>query len=155
MFPNNNPFKQAVWIAAATAAWMIFYPFAAHADTNPTQNTASAQDRWNSLTPEQRQHILDNYHKWQAMSPKDRRLLKDRWQNFQSLPADRQAHIAEQWHHFQNLTPEQQAKIRANWERWNTLTPEEQAHIQAEYNQKHSSQKSSKIKPVPPKLHPR
>jgi hypothetical protein len=129
----QNKWRRTLWIGIA-GVWMLgFVPLRA-ADSNTTGDKNTPLARWQSLTPDQRKKLLENYHQFKALSPENRDDLRKRWQVFQSLPPEKQAHLIAAYRHFKSLSPEKQAKIRENWKRWQTLTPEERTKLENELN---------------------
>jgi predicted Fe-S protein YdhL (DUF1289 family) len=46
------------------------------------------------MTPEQRQHVMQNWERWQKMSPAERDAVRQRWQHM--TPEERRA-ARDQW----------------------------------------------------------
>jgi predicted Fe-S protein YdhL (DUF1289 family) len=50
--------------------------------------------QFESMTPEQREHVMQNWKRWQQMTPAEREAARERWQ--QMTPEERRA-ARDQW----------------------------------------------------------
>jgi hypothetical protein len=50
---------------------------------------ALGADRWQNLSPKERENIRKNYQHWQKLPPKDKEHLREEWNRWQNLPQDR------------------------------------------------------------------
>ncbi len=65
----------------------------------------SNRDRWQQLTPEQKQFLRQAYQNWQKMSPEQKQEIKNRLKRFKELPLEDQNRIRENFKRFQQLSP--------------------------------------------------
>jgi Protein of unknown function (DUF3106) len=68
-------------------------------------------DRMRELSPQQREHVMQNSRAFQNLSP------------------DKQSKIRQQFNQWDRMTPQQQSSLRQNEDTWRRLTPEQRDHI--------------------------
>jgi hypothetical protein len=151
----RNKWQRSLSVAIA-GLWMLGSAPLSATDSQTATDKNAPLARWQSLTPEQRKELLENYHQFKTLTPEKRADLRKRWQEFQSLPPAERTRILAAYRRFKSLSPEKQARIRENWQRWQTLTPEERAKLEAELttlNQADSTFPKSHPKPHTTPLH--
>jgi len=79
-------------------------------------------ERWNRLTPEQRQRVLAQ------MRPERRREFQQKLQQYRSLPPDERQQLRDRYQAFSQLPPEQQNHARELFRQFNSL-PEDRRPI--------------------------
>jgi hypothetical protein len=60
----------------------------------------------------------DRLERWQRMTPQEKQELRDRFQRWQNLPPEQKEELKRKLETWRNLPPEQKATIRRNFERW-------------------------------------
>ena len=50
---------------------------------------SAASDNWRSLTPNEKDRVLENYQRWQRLPQQDKEHLREEWNRWQNLPQDR------------------------------------------------------------------
>src|SRR4029434_885576 len=73
----------------------------------PARTEQEALERWQKLTPEEKQELRERYQRWKSLSPADK--------------ADPQTRSD----HWLRLSPEEKATVRKNYERWQHLPPDQ------------------------------
>jgi hypothetical protein len=89
---------------------LVAWPLAVRAD-EPSQDAA----RWEQLTPEQQQALVERY------------------QRFKSLPPERQAELMARFERFSALSPAEKQELLANWKAFRSLSPAEQRWMLKSY----------------------
>ncbi|MGA2192461.1 MAG: DUF3106 domain-containing protein [Nitrospirota bacterium] len=90
-----------------------------------TLKTQSVQERWDSLSEEEKQDILENYEMWKSMTPERRARLKNAYKVFRSLPPAKRQELRDRYRRLKNLPPEKKTKVMSTVERWRTMTPQQ------------------------------
>lgn len=84
--------------------------------------TQGAPQAWQTLSPERRERILENYRRYQGMDPARRRRLQERFKLFLRLPKEKRDGLIRRWQGFRSLSPDQRQSLR---ERWQGMGPAE------------------------------
>ena len=83
MTPKKNVaiamFKKAT--AALALGLFLVQPLSAWA--------LDGSDKWQNLSPKERENIQKNYRRWQNLPPQDKEHLREEWDRWQNLPKDR------------------------------------------------------------------
>jgi hypothetical protein len=58
---------------------------------------ALGADRWQNLTPRERENVRKNYQHWQNLPPKDKEHLREEWNRWQNLPQDRREQLRDRY----------------------------------------------------------
>ena len=82
-----------------------------HAQDSPVMhpwNTLTPAQRWQQMTPEERQQARQNQHLYDTLPPAKQQQLHDAFQRFQQLPPEQRDELRRQW---QQQSPEE----RQHW----------------------------------------
>ena len=99
-------------------------------------------ERWNRLTPEQRQRVLAQ------MPPERRREFQQKLQQYRSLPPEERQQLRDRYQAFSQLPPEQQNHARELFRQFNSLPEDRRPIVRQEYEQLRSmsaSERSARI----------
>jgi hypothetical protein len=69
------------------------------------QNNREAFDRWQRMTPEQKQELRDRLDRWKSMPPEEKAEMQKKFERWRDMSA------------------EEKASARKNFERWQQLSP--------------------------------
>ena len=61
------------------------------------QSASAAGDNWRSLTPNEKDRVLENYQRWQRLPQQDKEHLRQEWNRWQRLPKDERERIKERY----------------------------------------------------------
>lgn len=86
-------------------------------------------ERWESMTPQQRQRFLNN------LPPERRRRFEGRLQELQNMPPQQRQRLHEQYRRFEQLPPERQERIRNLYRRFSNQPPARQDLMRGELQQ--------------------
>jgi hypothetical protein len=89
----------------------------------------NALDRWNRMSPEQRQRALEK------LPPERRKQLEDRLERWNQLPKEQQERLRERYERFSSLPADKQQLVRQQYNRFRQLPPERQQELNREYAQ--------------------
>ena len=89
----------------------------------------NALDRWNQMTPEQRQRALAK------LPPERRKRIQNRIEEFNRLPKEQQQQLRERYHQFLQLPPEKQDLVRKEIRQFNQLPDERRQTLTKEFEQ--------------------
>ena len=80
--------------------------------------------------------------RWNDLSPDQRERIRERYRRFQELPPDQQARIRERHEWFKSLPPGERRELR---EKWKGMTPQERKQLRKELKElrKHKKEKHS------------
>jgi hypothetical protein len=95
-------------------------------------------ERWNRLTPEQRQRVLAQ------MPPERRREFQQKLQQYRSLPPEERQQLRERYQTFSQLPPEQQNHARELFRQFNSLPEDRRPIVRQEYEQLRSMSESER-----------
>jgi hypothetical protein len=91
--------------------------------------TDTPLERWNCMTPEERQRALAR------LPPERRRELQQKLQQFRSLPPEERQQLRERYQAFRQLPQEQQAHARELFRQFNSLPKDRRPIVRREYKQ--------------------
>jgi len=86
-------------------------------------------ERWNRMTPEQRQRALAK------LPPERRRELLRKLEQFRNLPPGERQQLRERYRAFSQLPPEQQARARELFRQFNSLPEDRRPVVRLEYEE--------------------
>lgn len=95
-------------------------------------------ERWNRLTPEQRQRVLAQ------MRPERRREFQQKLQQYRSLPPEERQQLRDRYQAFSQLPPEQQNHARELFRQFNSLPEDRRPIVRQEYEQLRSMSESER-----------
>jgi hypothetical protein len=95
-------------------------------------------ERWNRMTPEQRQRMLAQ------MSPERRRELQEKLQRYRRLPPQERQQLRERYQAFSQLPPDQQNHARELFHQFNSLPEDRRPIVRQEYEQLRSMSESER-----------
>ena len=95
-------------------------------------------ERWNRMTPEQRQRMLAQ------MPPERRREFQQKLQQYRSLPPEERQQLRERYQTFSQLPPEQQNHARELFRQFNSLPEDRRPIVRQEYEQLRSRSESER-----------
>jgi predicted Fe-S protein YdhL (DUF1289 family) len=95
-------------------------------------------ERWNRMTPEQRQRVLAQ------MPPERRREFQQKLQQYRSLPPGERQQLRERYQAFSQLPPEQQNHARELFRQFNSLPEDRRPIVRREYEQMRSMSESER-----------
>ena len=76
------------------------------------QNDKQTLERWQRMTPEEKQEVRERFQRWKNMPPAEKEELQKKFENWRRMP------------------PEEKATAQRNFERWQKLTPEQRERLQ-------------------------
>jgi uncharacterized membrane protein len=79
----------------------------------------SARERWNNLTPEQKDRLRKRYKWWKSLSPEKKAKIRER---------------------YRQMSPEQRRRLREKLKRWQNLSPERKKQLREQYRKRHRKQ---------------
>jgi hypothetical protein len=89
----------------------------------------SAIDRWNSMSPEQRERALAK------LPPERQQRIREQLARFNSLPASEQQRLRERYQRFAALPPAKQDLVRLRLRQFNAIPPERRQVLAREMRQ--------------------
>jgi hypothetical protein len=92
-----------------------------------------ARQRWQRLTPEQKQGLREKLHRWKNLDPDRRDRIKERFKKFQHLPPHSKEKIYQNWKKIKRLPPSQRREIMAKYKKWQRLPAEKKRLIRERY----------------------
>ena len=90
----------------------------------PARTEQEALERWQKLTPEEKQELRERYQRWKSLSPEDKADLQKRYNNWRRLSPDEKATVRKNYERWQRLSPDQREQLQQRWQQWRELPPE-------------------------------
>ena len=81
------PFGLAALLLAAPA-----WSQSARPGPVPVQNEQESLDRWQKMSPEEKQEMRERYQRWKSLDAKEKADLQDKFDNWRKLPPEEQDH---------------------------------------------------------------
>ena len=105
---KSTLFSLFALLLVASAAWAQSGPRAEQL----AQSDQERLERWQRMTPEQKQELRERFERWKNMSPAEKSELQKKFDDWR------------------RLSPEEKATARQNFERWQKLSPEQRQRLQ-------------------------
>ena len=97
------------------------------------QPDQQALERWQRLTPEQKQELRERYQRWQNLPPDEKEELQRKFEAWRRLPPEEKATAQKNFERWQKLSPEQRARLRERWQHWRELPPERREELKRRF----------------------
>jgi hypothetical protein len=117
--------RYALFLLVLVAGWQQGQAQPAGAPRAPASQPIPPEyrQRWEQLSPQERQRLLQQYQRWQDLSAAQRQELSDRYRQLQALtPSDREA-LRRRFDAWRQLSPEERARMQRRLEYWRRLPP--------------------------------
>src|SRR5579872_2696938 len=108
------------------------------AEKAKAKEASTPLERWNRMTPEQRQRMLAQ------MTPERRREFQQKLQQYRSLPPEERQQLRDRYQAFSQLPPEQQNHARELFRQFNSLPEDRRPIVRQEYEQLRSMSESER-----------
>ncbi len=109
------------------ARWPTMVP--ADAPCRRAGAAPGARERWDRLSPEQKERLRERWRAYQALPPERREELQEKLRRFRALPPERREEIRRNWESFQKLPRRDREEIRERFRRYRELSPERRAQL--------------------------
>ena len=93
------------------------------------QADRDAMDRWQRMTPQEREELRERYRRWQNLSPAEKQRLRKKFEAWHRLSPEERAAARRNFERWQKFTPAERERLRERWERWRRLPPEQREQI--------------------------
>ena len=74
--------------------------------------------RWEDLSPRERERALKNFQRFQQLSPKRQKSLEQQYHRWRSLPPEEQQRIRENYKRYQRLDPYEKEEFEELYRKW-------------------------------------
>jgi len=103
-------------------------PKAANPGGGPAaKNRRTIVDKWNRMTPEERQNALSK------LPPERRKKIEEQLNEYKNLTPEQRRDLRSRYAGFNQLSPEKQNQARRLYQRFNNLPPDRQAPVRSEF----------------------
>jgi hypothetical protein len=102
---------------------------AARAARRASKGNETALEKWNRLSPAERQRALA------TMPPERRRRLQQKLQQYRNLPAQEKQQLQDRYQAFSQLPPDQQNHARAVFRQFNSLPEDRRPMVRKEFEE--------------------
>ena len=86
------------------------------AGRNVAQNNNEAVERWQRMTPEEKQELRERFERWKNLPPAEKEKLQKNFDNWRSLPPEEKATARRNFERWQKLTPDQRQRLQERWQ---------------------------------------
>lgn len=97
------------------------------------QSKQAALERWQRLTPEQKERLREKKRGFDSLSDTERTQLRERFRRYQDFSQDKKNLIRQNWQRFKNLPPEKQRQLTQRYRHWQNLPPERKQELREKY----------------------
>ena len=94
-----------------------------------TAPSPGARERFESLSPEQREALRERWRQFQALPPERQAELRGRLERLRSLPPERREQVMRNWEAFQRLPVRERREILDRFQRFREMSPERRAQL--------------------------
>lgn len=78
--------------------------------------------RWENLSPRERERALKNFQRFQQLSPKQQRTLEQQYHRWRSLPPEERQRIRKNYERYQRLDPYEKEEFEELYRKWKSRT---------------------------------
>lgn len=86
-------------------------------DAQPQDN----RTRWESMSPEDKQRIIQRYHEWKAQTNEQRERARKNYEYYHAIPREEQLRLKERYRVYRQLDPEKRERIQRNLKRFDQV----------------------------------
>jgi Protein of unknown function (DUF3106) len=97
------------------------------------QNEQQSLERWQDMTPQEKQDLRDRFQRWKSLPPQEKADLQKRIDNWRRLSPDEKATVRKNYERWQHLSPEQRERLRQRWQDWRQLPPEQRQELKERF----------------------
>lgn len=88
---------------------------------------------YNSLPPEERQRLQQQYREWQALPPEKKEEMRRRLDEYRSKPPPQQDLYRQRYDQWRSLPPPERRRLEEKLRRWDELSPQEQESLRRRF----------------------
>ena len=85
--------------------------------------------RWQNMTPEQREKIRERMQRWRAMTPEERQRILQNMERFRKLTPEQRERLIQARQRWEQVPPEVRQRMHRQFERFKELPPEVRERI--------------------------
>src|SRR5581483_1677142 len=85
------------------------------------QSDNDALERWQRMSPEQKQELRERFQRWKNLPPAEKEELQKKLETWRRLPPEEKAQAQHNFERWQKLTPEQRERLQERWRQWREL----------------------------------
>jgi len=86
-------------------------------------------ERWEKMTPEEREKMRERMDKWRAMTPEERERVLKNMERFRKMSPEQRTRLIETRRKWDRVPPEARRKMRRQFDQFRELPPEKRAEI--------------------------
>lgn len=98
---------------------------------------ATEGNRWQQLSPKQRQELQQRYRQFKEMPAAEQQKLRQRYDRFREMSPEKKQRMLERHRKFQQLTPEQREELHREWQRIKQLPAEDRSQQRQKLHQRY------------------
>jgi hypothetical protein len=91
------------------------------------------RDRYNRLSPEEKNLLNERYRMWESLPEKERQRLRHRMKKYKRLPPQERERYQHRYRQWQKLSPDERYRIREKLQKWDRLPPDEKEQIRQRF----------------------
>src|ERR1051325_5515543 len=93
------------------------------------QSDQERLERWQRMSPEQKQELRERFERWKNMPPAERSELQRKFDEWRRLSPEEKATARQNFERWQKLPPEQRQRLQERWRDWRNLPPERREEL--------------------------
>src|SRR5439155_448506 len=99
------------------------------------QNDQESLERWQRMTPQEKQELRDRFQRWRSLPPQEQQELKQKFETWRNMDPQKKAEIRKNFDRWRELPPQQQERLRERWQQWRALPPERREALKRRFEQ--------------------
>ncbi|MDD2709597.1 MAG: DUF3106 domain-containing protein [Verrucomicrobiae bacterium] len=103
------------------------------------------RERWQKLTPEQKEQVRQFARKAREMTPGQRKQAFNELPFFKDASPEERQMLKERMKRFQCMSKERQEKVSKNYERWQKMTPEEREQARQRFRERQQARETDAL----------
>ncbi len=124
--------------APAQNAWARGVPGGSRGNSGAAAVSGSTdQDRWQQLSPAQRQEILRRYEEFQQLPAAEQQRIRQQYQRFQDMSPEGRQQVLERHRRLQEMPPEQREQLHREWQQIRELPSEQRTEQRKKLQQRY------------------
>ena len=97
------------------------------------QNDGQALERWQRMTPEEKQQMRERFERWKTLPQERKDELRKNFDDWRRMPPEEKAVARKNFERWQKLPPEERERLRETWQRWRQLPPEKRQALRERF----------------------
>jgi uncharacterized membrane protein len=112
-----------------------FDPTTPHASSYLSQLKGRQKPGFESLPPEERPRMQQQFREWQSLPPDQKDAMRRRMEDWNRMPPNERDRYQQRYQQWQQLSPDERRQMENHLRRWDNLSPQERNSFRQRFRQ--------------------